>query len=60
VAAENLDFSGQGREDRLEIAFSDCSCDKDLHSDRASCLLHGCRIALGIRVVRIDQHRDKK
>ena len=43
-------LSNKGREDRVEIAFSDRSQDKNLHSDGASCILHGCasRAALAL------------
>ena len=39
-------FSNEGREDRLEIGFSDRSRDKNLSPDHARCLLHDGRIAL--------------
>src|SRR5207247_7728277 len=43
---------------RLEIGFSDRSRDKNLSPDRASCLLHDCRIPLRVRIVRIYQQGD--
>ena len=47
-----------GRKHRLEVVFNGRSREQDLQPDRASRILYGCRIALGIGVVRIDQHRD--
>ena len=47
-------LGGNDGEHRLEITFNGCPRHKDLHPDRTRRLLHGCRIALGIRVVRID------
>ena len=50
-------FSNEGREDRVEIGFSDRSRDKNLSPDRAGCLLYDCRIALCVRIGRIYQQR---
>ena len=51
-------FLNEGREDRLEIGFSDRPRDKNLSPDRTSCLLHDGRVALRVRIVRIYQQGD--
>jgi hypothetical protein len=51
-------LSRERREHRLEIHLSGGPHDQDLHTNRAPRFLHGCRITLGIGVIRIDQHRN--
>jgi hypothetical protein len=51
-------LSRNGREHRLEVIFKGCPRHDNVQADRASRVLHSCRVALGIRVVGIDQNRE--